>query len=683
MKPDPLWAAVLICALFCLPRLIINGYTAPDSTRVFIRIPAPGLSAARVRQSIEPVVLEALGTLPDAPRIDSLARPSELLVAVEVPPGGTSSALHSRVQRRLFSAHTRLPYQAGLPSLFSEPSTVPFLTCGVEFADSVALRDPVRQQIAAEQLREQFRRAAVVRRVSIRGTADQELAVRLDQKQLVRRNISPLYISQYLQQSLFDFYSGSWPGRRRSFGIQLQSSLCSRQDLLDLRIPLPSHSGDRGWLHLRDLADIERNSVPPDHFVFGVDMRIAVFTAPDLQMWRQFTLIKELYKTMHTSAALTSWQAFGGLFFHAIVCASLLGALCCAGLLASLCFYGSARQYIIAWALLVLWHVLLHIPITYSVCIGFAAAIPTAVGLTVLQTDIDNSQSVRLCLLTAATLLVPVALAVVSVEFDGWQAAAGSIRLLLCAETATAGTLRQYTRRVRIPVSKNRPPSLRSIGLILGGGALFLPLLWLPLPAEFTAELSSNLDSERQHTHCRRIVAGFQQLYPQSQVCAVLPNLHEFSRAETAREYWNSCAHPDRLLIELLVSPLKNLLPGNSFSVPRRFPGIAPASAAAASLKISRPLDSVWLEFKPQTSAGKELHRRDLYAQIDLALTGSTVGTIPARTSLQGRLPVRLYYGSIHSQDDLRALPIFLNDTESIRLEVLCWLNPSPPDRRQ
>ena len=83
-------------------------------------------------------------------------------------------------------------------------------------------------------------------------------------------------------------------------------------------------------------------------------------------------------------------------------------------------------------------------------------------------------------------------------------------------------------------------------------------------------------------------------------------------------------------------------------------------------------LDSVNLEFKPQTSAGEILHRRDLYAQIDLAVQGKMVGTIPTRAGPQGSLPVRLYYGSLRSQDDLWALPIFVNDVEPIRLEMLC-----------
>lgn len=686
MRSAPLWAAVLICALFCLPRIIINGYAAPNSNSLFIRIPAPGLSAARVQQAVEPEVLEALATLPDEVRVDSIARPAELLVAVEAPAGGTSSDLHSRVQRRLFSAHSRLPYQAELPAMYTGSSTVPFLTCWVEFTDPVAARGQVRKLVEAEQLREEFRRAAEVRRVSIQGTADQEIAVRLKRQQLVRRNISPLYIAQYLRQCLFDFYSGSWPGRQQSLGIQLQSSLRSRQDLPNLTIPLPSRAAVPHLVQLSEIADIERNSRPAGHLVFGADIRLAVFTAPDQQMWRQLSLIRQLCKIMDTSTAIKSWHACGGHFFHAVHCAALIGALCCTGLLLALYLRGNARQYVLAWALLGLWQVVLQLPITYSSCTGFAAATPAVVGIHFLQSECGSRQIGRLCLQTAGALIVPAALTAVMLEFDGWQAAGGSIRLLLCAAVAAAGTLRRdappvqaptvMAPAVQLPASKSRLPFLRSLILLLGCGGLLQPLLWLPLPCTFTAELDSELVSTEQRADCRRILAAVQQLYPKAHVCAVRPTLHEFSRARTVREYWSSCAHPDRLQVELLLSPLNYMLRRKALSVPRRLPSAAPPM-------VSGPLDSVSLEFKPQISSGKGLRRRDLYAQIDLAVKGSTVGTVPARTGPQGRLPVRLYYGSIHSQDELRALPIFVSDTDPLRLEMLCRLIPSSPDRQQ
>ncbi len=626
MKLQPLWTALIISTLFCLPRLIITDGSPSPENRIIIRIPAPGLSAAQVRGSVEPAVIDAIGTVDLGVRTESIAKPGELLVSARFPLHSSTSDTLTEVQRGMFALQSRLPYQAGLPTLYPVQPAEAFITFCVDFHASSFSPRPGSLNLEAEQLREQIRRFDQVRSVSVQGTAAQELSVVLDRDALVQKSLAPRYILHYLQQSLFDYYSGRWNDRILSHGIHMQSSIRTAEDLSELQIPLLPLTGSRKLLPLGTIAEINTQSLPPTHEIYGADLLISVYTVDSMQLLQQVSLFRHLDTVLSTNDAVTAWFVCGGQIFSTLRSCALLAALFCAGLFLSLLgiyaqggdVSAGARQYSLAWSLLCLWFVLLQYPCSLPVCIACALAIPAAI--------------------TAAVF----------------------------AAVVEAGRLRKPTLQMQFHLSGSRSghPSAWIICGLLSAALLLRALLLLPLPRVLNLELSSGQAAAMQYEQYRHIL-------PAARVCGVRSRPHPFSRAEQMREYWNSCAHPKRLQLKLLLTPADAL----RFQLQPDKPACARQPPAQSDEPEKVPLT---LALKSQTVRRQAVSRRDIYSQIDLSVNGRIVGTISTGNRSSPRLPVRLWYGRLESREQLQQLPIFVDERTAVRLEKLCQLHSSP-----
>ncbi len=623
MKLQPLWTALIISTLFCLPRLIVPGGSPSAENHIIIRIPVTGLSVEQVRSSVEPAVIDALDTVDLRVQTRSVARPEELLVSARFPPNSSTSDTLTEVQRRLFALQSRLPYQAGPPTLYPVQPAEAFITVCVDFHASLLSRHPDRLKLEAEQLREQITRSARVRSVSVRGTPAQELSIVLDRDALVQRRIPPGYILHYLQQCLFDYYSGRWNDRILSQGIQMESSIRTAEDLSELQIPLLPLTGRRKLLPLGTIAKVKLQTLPATHEIYGADLLISVYTAGHVQIRQQLSLLRHLNTVLGTNDAVKTWFVCGGHLFSSLRCCSLLAALCCTGLfltLVAVYLHGGnpsagARQYTLVWALFCLCCVLLQYPCPLPAGVAFALAIPTTV--------------------------------------------------------TAAGRRRKSILQMQFHLAGSRAGLLPAwiICGILSAALLMRALLLLPLPRVFNIEVPSGQAAAVQYERCREIL-------PAARVCGVSSRPHRFSRAARIREYWNSCAHPNRLQLKLLLTPADAL----RLEVQPDHPVRARESPAQNG---ETDALSFTLDLKSHTVRQQAVSRRDIYSQLDLAVNGRVVGTISTGSGSSLRLPVRVWYGRLESSEQLKQLPIFINDHRTVRLEKLCRLHPPSESNRQ
>ena len=422
---------------------------------------------------------------------------------------------------------------------------------------------------------------------------------------------------------MFDYYSGRWDARILSQGIQMQSSVRTAEDVRDLQIPLQSLTGSRKLLPLGTIAEVKTRTLPPPHRIYGADLLISVYTAGNVQILQQLSLLRHLETVLNTNDALETWFVCGGHFFSTLRSCALLAALFCAGLYLTLLgldletgnLSAGARQYTLVWALLCLCFVLLQLPFSHPVGAACALAVPAAV--------------------------------------------------------TAAGRLRKSTLRGQVIFSAPRPshtPAWLICG-ILSAALLLRAFLLLPLPQVFNLEVPSGQAAAVQYQRYRRIL-------PAARVCGVKSRPHRFSRAAEIREYWNCRAFPKRLQLKLLLTPVEALRfeiqPGHSLQA--RQPSTRTREPDALSFT---------LDLKSHTDRWRAVSRRDIYSQLDLAVNGRIAGTISAGSSSSQRLPVRVWYGRLESSDQLKQLPIFVDKRTAVPLEELCRLHSLSEARRQ
>src|SRR6056297_2920737 len=127
INPRPIEAALLICALFCLPRIVIPGRPVPDTPQIMVRIPAEGLSTQQVHRSIQEIVEKELHTIPEQIHLESVSAQSELRLVVNFPRGIPLIVCLHRIQHIMNRVQNRLPYQASRPIITPLPSEPPYL----------------------------------------------------------------------------------------------------------------------------------------------------------------------------------------------------------------------------------------------------------------------------------------------------------------------------------------------------------------------------------------------------------------------------------------------------------------------------------------------------------------------------------------------------------------------------
>src|SRR6056297_559589 len=129
----PLALALSLCALFCLPRIIIPGTHPAPRPHLILIIPAEGLTAEQIRTTIEALVVEELEKTGDRIELTPHSHLSEFLLSVQFPFCMSETRCISTLRGAVTRVRNRFPYQAGEPTIFPLSETPAFLNCIVHF----------------------------------------------------------------------------------------------------------------------------------------------------------------------------------------------------------------------------------------------------------------------------------------------------------------------------------------------------------------------------------------------------------------------------------------------------------------------------------------------------------------------------------------------------------------------
>jgi len=726
MNPRPIETALLICTLFCLPRIVIPGRPVPDTVQIMIRIPAEGLSKEQVHNSIQGLVEEELRTLTEQIHLESESSQAELLVAVKFNKGTPVPVCISRIQQIMSRVQNRLPYQASRPIITPLPSEPPFLKLFFSLKpQSEALRN-----LELTQLQEQLQMNPNIQRVLVHGYSPRRIVIRLDPEKLARQQISPLYIQQHLQQSLFHFYSGVRPEANREIGVEMQSSIADIADLKQLALPIPRSSGmGTHIIRLQELASVERQNLVPSHYIaasgfnfgsfnFGSlnygdghstadegewrGVGISIQTSHNLQLFQQLMLFRFIRKAVRRTDSVEAITFSGGTYFSVIGAVVLLCAFFAAGLLLSAFLTstltslgnGTIFLYMLSWALMLGWHTLLQIPISPSRCIGICVAVPGIITLLAAGTRPWMKQIVDLCVITlaAAAVIIGLGIALHGIVDGALQReisnslsfhppllkARPSTALFSTAPLAYAQVLQELCWFLSWGIllsglnkaSHNRRSLATNHSPLIILNNLIAPFVLIAL---FAAPLlilpchrSYSLQNIGHPQHaCLALSAHFRSRFPTASFSAGVPQYSQIERCSTATEYWELRVNPQQIRIDCLMSPLTALHGLSSLgSLGSNQRQDSNGGQSMQPLRFS-------LKIKQRDSPFAVASHHELHSHLQLSVTGNKVGSLPDTRSISARVPVHLYYGRTSTLNELTALPIFI-DSSCVRLGELC-----------
>ncbi|MCF7914248.1 MAG: efflux RND transporter permease subunit [Spirochaetaceae bacterium] len=719
INPRPIETAILICSLFCLPRIVIPGRPVPDIPQIMVRIPAAGLSAQQVHSSMQGIVEEELLTSSEQIQLESVSAPAELLLAVKFPRGTATLGCISRVQQLMSRVQNRLPYQAARPIITPLPSEPPFLKLFFSLtSQSEALRN-----LELSQIQEQLQRNPNIQRVTVHGYSPRRIVIRLDPEKLSRLHISPLYIQQYLQQSLFHFYSGSRQQGHREIGVEMKSSIADIAELKQMALPIPqSSAGYKHLIRLQEVAAVEWQNLGPSHFIaaagFPYTVRdgsnrvagIFIQTSHSLQIFQQIKLFRFIRKTLGGTDAVEDIIFSGGIYFSVIATGILLCVFFAAGLLlcASLTSTTTSPDndticlYMLSWALMLGGHTVFQIPISPSRCIGICIAVPGIITVLAAGSRPWKKQLVGLCAITPAAAVLIIGLGIALDSFvDGalQQGIRNSLPFhsplltalpsgVLFSSAALASTqvvqdlgcflfwgillsgLPRAAYNCSSPAHILHPlePLLNRLPLFILIALLSIPLLTLPRPHSYSLQTTLH----PQHA-CLALNAyfrsQFRRRFPTASITAEVPQYSQIEQCSTAAEYWQLRRNPQQISINCLMSPLTALRSLKGRTELRDFAGVAGLRGLEGG---QSTLPSRFnLKIKQKDSPFAVVSRRELYSHLQLSVRGNKIGSLPDSRSVSARAPVHLFYGRSGAFNELAALPIFIGN-DSVPLGELC-----------
>lgn len=119
-------------------------------------------------------------------------------------------------------------------------------------------------QFLDDNLIQQLQKISGVSKVSIKGGAEQELAIRLDMDKVQAKEISILNIFKILKYSNMNLPAGTVTYEGKSLSFRTEGKFNSIEDIRNMTIDFKED--ERTFIRLRDVADVSIVEVAPDHY---------------------------------------------------------------------------------------------------------------------------------------------------------------------------------------------------------------------------------------------------------------------------------------------------------------------------------------------------------------------------------------------------------------------------------
>lgn len=244
--PNLLMTVLILIGVFSLMRLNRQFFPNIEIPAISVTVPWPGASAEDVETNILEVLEPELRFLDDVDEVTSVAREGTGVISIEFDSNADLQKAQSDVEQAV-NRITTLP----------EESERPIISRAAMF-DSVAslsLTGPFSEQVLkifGKQIRDELL-AAGIDRVTLNGSRDEEIWIRLREADLRRLGLSLQEVSEKVRQNTQDLPAGKLEGDAE---IQLRSKAERKTPETIGEIEVKSgNSGDK--VFLKDIAEID------------------------------------------------------------------------------------------------------------------------------------------------------------------------------------------------------------------------------------------------------------------------------------------------------------------------------------------------------------------------------------------------------------------------------------------
>ena len=244
--PNLLMAVLILIGLFSLLRLNRQFFPNIEIPTISVSVPWPGASAEDVETNILEVLEPELRFLDDVSEVTSIAREGSGVISIEFNSDADLQKAQSDIEQAV-NRVTTLPEDAERP-IISRAA----MFDGVA---SVSLTGPYSEQVLktfAKQMRDELL-AAGIDRVTLNGSRDEEIWIKLRESDLRRLGLTLQEISEKVRQNTQDLPAGKLEGDAE---IQLRSKAERKtpETIGDIEVK-SGMAGDK--VFLKDIAEID------------------------------------------------------------------------------------------------------------------------------------------------------------------------------------------------------------------------------------------------------------------------------------------------------------------------------------------------------------------------------------------------------------------------------------------
>ncbi len=288
-----LWAIILAFGVVSLAHLPLDVMPTDTVPRLDVITEQPGLSAEEVEKLITVPLEEALSSVSDVRRIDSLSRKEVSQIRLSLKWGTDEAIVALEAREHIDRAYRALPHGTEKPVVVSRrlragesgswetdgsPEVSAEVSAGVLLAaiPGPGLTVADISDVVAGELVARLRQVDGVSSVSLRGTRTWEIQIEADPAILQIAGLSLEALAQVLHASVFELPAGSRIVGTRNESLRVSTGVDSLEALR--KLPL---SGQAAVLRVEDVAEVSRRQADaPSFFLVNGEAAVGLLVSP-------------------------------------------------------------------------------------------------------------------------------------------------------------------------------------------------------------------------------------------------------------------------------------------------------------------------------------------------------------------------------------------------------------------
>ena len=301
--------ALAVFGMFSITTTNLEFIPDINMPQIFVVAIYPGASAEDVEKDVVDILEDDFVTLPDFKSMDSQSMNSAAMITITFQDGVNPEDQLNEVRNRISQLMDQLPdgLQGEPTALIGGATMLPIVSFSVESTgDTAALSEYIN-----DTLRPQLTRIPGVSTISVSGSVEPEVLIKLRMDDLNARGISPLTVYQILSASNISMPLDTAVAEGRRIDLRYDG----RYESLDEIKSLPVGATDNGEIiRLSDVADVSLAYQGKDYYVTSVGNDIIVVDVSKRADGNTIQITNEVKRILEESEAETG----GAVTYHMI-----------------------------------------------------------------------------------------------------------------------------------------------------------------------------------------------------------------------------------------------------------------------------------------------------------------------------------------------------------------------------